>query len=181
MQRKNSGPKITGIVLSVLIALTCLCCPAVAFQFQVNLVQEGGLFSYNIENLETIDSNWFVSSFTILIGAPATVTGIPEGWQVDTDGISYVSWWNTDEELPYPHDIAPGASLSGFEINSAATTAEENIATLTTWDHALDSEGPSGQQPVIVPYVVPEPATAAGLSISLLCCLAIYRKRTKRM
>jgi hypothetical protein len=98
-------------------------------------------WSYTLFNDEPAESPQFIKFFQLDVGAPFTVTGTPAGWGFDTDGSSYVLWFNTDEQLPYPNDVAPGASLGGFEIESAAPDSVSSPFGLVAWDHDTDQAG----------------------------------------
>ncbi len=132
-------------------------------------VQTGVDFAYTIFSDEPLSSTYYLSMFSLDVGAPVTVTGSPGGWDYVTDGATYVSWFSTDAELPYPHDVPPGASLSGFRLTSASAAADLLPATLLSWDHEADESGP------IAPLDVLSPTAEAAIPdspTSLLACIA---------
>ena len=80
----------------------------------------GGVWSYTVFNDQPSGDSSYISSFTLQIAAPISVITAPDGWTFGSDNASYVQWFNIDPSLPYPHDIAPGMSLSGFSVTSTA-------------------------------------------------------------
>jgi hypothetical protein len=124
-------------------------------------------WSYTVFDDEAAGSSNYVGYFTLAVNAPVQVTGTPAGWTSDTDGSTYVLWYNTDTTLPYPHDIAPGSSLGGFAITSTVTTSDTLEYDLDSWDHSQDAPGPGTQGRVLAPSIVsapdPSPLLALGL------------------
>ena len=148
----------------------------------VEAAQTGTDFVYTLFNDEVVGSSNYIALFQILVNAPITVTGTPNGWSFDTDGSTFVSWFNTDTELPYPNDIAPTSSLGGFQISSTTDTSELQPYSVLSWDHTADSSGPSVTGGVIAPSAslaaAPEPCTAALLLLSG-AGLPIIRRRKR--
>jgi hypothetical protein len=103
--------------------------------------QSGTLFQYRLVNDGSPGDGQFINSFMLLVSAPITVTQTPAGWEFETDGIGYVSWYSVDSALPYVHDLQPGASLDGFAISSIVDTAEMQPYSITSWDHPGDAPG----------------------------------------
>jgi hypothetical protein len=129
--------------------------------------QNGSEFSYAIFNDEPVGSPNFLTDFFLEVNAPITVTATPTGWTFDTDGFSFVNWFNTDPALPYPNDVAPGASLSDFAISSSVTGVQDAAYDVLSWDHTQDQQGPTAQGGVISPFgqatAVPEPSSISFL------------------
>lgn len=97
---------------------------------------------YTLTNNEAPGSSLYIATFSLDIAAPITVTGSPPGWIPQTDSSTYVGWYADDSAgAPYPNQIAPGSSLSGFQISSAATLSQSTAFILTSWDHQLDRPG----------------------------------------
>ena len=120
-----------------------------------------GVWSYTVFNDEPTGSPNYVTAFNLNVDAPVTVTGIPAGWDVDTNNTTFVFWFNTDAVLPYPHDIAPGSSLGGFMISSPGSVSDVITATAVSWDHSLDQPGPTSDLlSVLGPASVPEPSSS---------------------
>jgi hypothetical protein len=91
----------------------------------IEVTQAGSEFTYTVFNDEPATSSLYVNAFHLTIGgAPFSVTSTPEGWDYFTDNSTYIDWYNTELELPYPHDVAPDSSLGGFTILSAVATSE---------------------------------------------------------
>lgn len=99
---------------------------------------ESGVWSYMLFNDEPLDSPLFIASFSLDIVAPISVIGVPEGWSVLTDNLTYVLWYATDTLLPYAHHVAPGASLGDFRIQGAIGASESTGFIVTGWNHQTD-------------------------------------------
>lgn len=108
-------------------------------------------WNYSIFNDEPKDSQQFVSAFSLTIAAPVTVTGIPSGWNVTTDNLTFVGWFSEDKAKPYPSHVGPGGSLGGFQIKSTITESESTAYILTSWRHDSDIAG------LVVPDYVATP------------------------
>jgi hypothetical protein len=140
------------------------------------------VWSYTLINNELLDSPNFITSFSLTVDAPIIVTGTPTGWDFSTDDATYVFWYNTDPALPYPHDVAPGASLGGFSISSTATSSELLSYGLSGWDHSLDQPGPTVAGTVLSPSssaTVPEP-NSVYLLLGAMGFLAVKRRHANR-
>lgn len=98
-------------------------------------------WNYALFNDEPPASAQFIAAFSLAVAAPVAVTGTPDGWMVETDNISYVLWHAADYVPPYPHQIAPGRTLAGFQLMSPRTRSEASAAVLTSWNHASDQAG----------------------------------------
>lgn len=135
------------------------------------------LWSYTVFNNEQANSPNFISSFSLTVNAPITVTSTPTGWDASTDNATFVFWFNTDLALPYSHDIAPGASLAGFSLSSTTTSSQLLSYGLSGWDHSADQPGPTTAGSVLAPSAaaVPEPATVPLVGLSVLS-LIIWRR-----
>lgn len=135
---------------------------------------------YTLFNDEPLASPNYVTSFTLAVNAPVTVTGTPTGWDFTTDNATYVQWFNTDTALPYPHDIAPGDSLSGFDLQSTATTSTDSDYELIAWDHIVDAPGPLVNGTISAPstiVVVPEPNVVAMIISGILASVRLLLRR----
>jgi hypothetical protein len=122
------------------------------------------IWSYTLVNAEPANSPNFISSFSLAVDAPITVTGTPAGWDFSTDNTTFVFWFNADPVLPYPNDVAPGTSLGGFSLTSTTMSSDLLSYGLTGWDHSLDEPGPTTAGTVLAPSVsesvsTPEPVT----------------------
>lgn len=124
--------------------------PALKARVQTSLAPN--YWNYTLFNDEPAGSNRFISSFSLSIAAPVTVTGTPSGWAVETDGRSYVLWYADEYLLPYPHHIAPGASLGGFQLMSARTRSEATASLLASWNHASDDADLTVAGYALTPY-----------------------------
>jgi hypothetical protein len=116
--------------------------PVELLKARVAVVVIPGSWTYTIHNNEAPLSQQFIAAFSLDIVAPVTVIGTPEGWEVETDNSSYVLWVATDQQLPYPHHIAPGGSLGGFQIQSSSRMQSESTPyVVTAWNHQSDEAG----------------------------------------
>jgi hypothetical protein len=115
--------------------------PVELLKAHVETALQPGVWAYTLFNDELPASPQYINAFSMDVVAPVTVTGTPAGWQVLTDNISYVAWYTDDLALPYPHHIAPGSSLGGFQIQSARTNSESIGFGITAWNHTTDQAG----------------------------------------
>jgi PEP-CTERM motif len=151
------------------------------FLSNVSVTAGPPVWSYTVVNDEPLGSPDYVYAFTLAVSAPVTVIGTPAGWDDQTDGASFVSWFNTDAALPYPHDIAPGNSLSGFQISSSALYSQSLSFTVSDWDHSLDQPGPTFSDITLAPSTVPPTPVPEPTTLLLFGTAAaglIWRRRT---
>jgi hypothetical protein len=111
--------------------------PITPLQAQVSAVSAGTTWSYTISNNEPASSPQQVSAFSLDIVAPVTVKSTPPGWQALTDGASYVLWYANDN----PNHVRPGASLTGFFIQSPRMGSESTGFALAAWNHQSNQAG----------------------------------------
>ena len=137
-------------------------------------------WSYTLSNDESANSANYITSFNLSVSAPVTVTSTPAGWDYQTDNLTYVYWFNTDPTLPYPNDIAPGASLGGFTIQSAATLSTMHDFGLSGWDHSADAPGPTFQGLVLAPSVAATPAPSALVTVLIGAIPGVMLLRRRR-
>jgi hypothetical protein len=121
--------------------------------------QSGTNFTYTVFNDESSGSPNHISVFHLNVNAPITITGTPPGWDFTTDYATFVGWFNTDIEHPYPDDIPPQGSTI-FTISSNVTTTELVRYTVGSWNHATDFGGPSYRSLILSPsfQAIPEPS-----------------------
>lgn len=122
-------------------------------QARIEVAQAGTNFSYTVFNDELITSRWHVSMWHLELNTPFNVIATPPGWDYITDNASYVDWYSTDAEDPYPHDIAPGASLSGFAVGAVVATSEDLAFAAMSWQQGSTNSGPSALGLVKAPSV----------------------------
>ncbi|CAN7467130.1 hypothetical protein LJR289_003089 [Pseudoduganella sp. LjRoot289] len=109
-------------------------------------------WNYELVNEEAAGSALHIVRFTLRLAAPITVTGIPMGWTMETDSNSYVLWSALQQDRPAPGQIAPGRSLSGFQLMSPHTRSEAAPSAITAWDHGNGRPGPNVEDYAVVPY-----------------------------
>lgn len=109
-------------------------------------------WNYELVNDEPAGSALHIVNFALRLAAPITVTGIPMGWTMETDSISYVLWSALQQDRPTAGQIAPGRSLSGFQLMSPHTRSEAMPSVLAAWDHEHGRPGPSVEDYAVVPY-----------------------------
>ena len=108
----------------------------------IDVSVQNGNWTYSVYNDSAQGSSQQIASFLVCIGAPVTVVGTPAGWNVQTDYASYVLWFNADTAPPFVNDISPGASLTGFVLQSAVGASFAANYEVASWDRGLNQ--PSG-------------------------------------
>jgi len=93
------------------------------------------LYSFTVSNAEPSDNPDFINTLNLQITVPFTVIGTPPGWDMRTDNSTFVLWFATD----HSHEIAPGAALSGFKIQSSSVVPGPIPFSLTAWNHATNA------------------------------------------
>lgn len=109
-------------------------------------------WNYELVNEEAAGSGLDIVGFTLSLAAPITVTGIPLGWTMETDSVSFVRWSVLPQEQGMPGRIGPGRSQSGFQLMSPHTRSEATLGTLNGWDHVANRPGPAVLDYAVVPY-----------------------------
>ncbi|HEX2473198.1 MAG TPA: hypothetical protein VHK01_00545 [Lacipirellulaceae bacterium] len=144
---------------SLILFLSCIGNAKADLFTHVLVSQLGSTFNYTVFNDEPAASTNHVNMFHLTVNAPITVTGIPAGWDFTTDNATFVGWFNTDIDPPYPDDIPPLGSMT-FSITSSVTTTSLNRYTVAAWDHATDGPGPAYRDFIASPSIqaVPEPS-----------------------
>jgi hypothetical protein len=157
--------------VTLLCFLVAVSCGAVAADLSadVTLDQNGFSFEYTVLNAEPIGSNYYLCFFNLQVNAPLVSIDSPDGWGYESDYATYVTWFSEDEELPYPHDVAPGRALNGFLITSAVMETDLLSYSVASWDHLADEGGLLAQDVIIAPSgsVVPDPTVPEPMSIML--------------
>ena len=133
---------VYGLTLNRYVQLPAVTVPAEAtLSARVDVSTSANYWNYKLVNTEASGSNQFIASLALTVFAPVTVTGIPPGWQVDTDNASYVLWTAADYVLPYPNQVAPGAALAGFQLMSPRLGSEATASSIGGWNHSTDDAG----------------------------------------
>lgn len=137
-------------------------------------------WDYTVTNDEPSGNGNWITSFTLTVDAPISVTSSPANWDYTTDGDTFVSWFNTDMNPPFPHDIVPGASLSGFDISSLDAVSQPDVYYLSAWDHLEQVAGPVVSGNVNVPVRIattPEPSSAGLMMIVLVLLFGVFWRK----
>jgi len=117
---KNTWAAILAALLLCMGLITPEGVSAQVLQATATLNQSGQTdWNYTLTNSEPAGSNNWLTDFYLPINAPVTDIQTANGWQIDTDNVSYIQWSNTEPE-PFPNDIAPGLSVPGFSFTSVA-------------------------------------------------------------
>jgi hypothetical protein len=131
-----------GLTLSRYVTVPPVSVPVLpTLRARVAVSTGNAVWNYTIINEETAGSAQHVASYSLQVAAPVTVTGTPPGWRAETDNASYVLWVSDDFAPPYATHIAPGQSLSGFQITSPRPASEAGPYSLVAWNHAIDDAG----------------------------------------
>jgi len=115
--------------------------PVVYLAANVTVVPGPAVWSYTVTNDEAAGSPQFINAFSLDVAAPVSVVGTPPGWSVITDNASVVLWYSSDTAAPYPHQIAPGQSLSGFQLQGTSPASESTGFALTAWNQTTNTAG----------------------------------------
>ena len=142
---------------------------------------DSGVWNYTLTNSEPISGSSWLTDFFLPINAPITNVQTAKGWEINTDYANYIQWSNTEPE-PFPNDIAPSESVSGFSFTSVSTGTPVQFV-LSSWDHPSDAAGPTLKGTILAPdasSAVPEPSTITTFSIGALSLLLFaVRRRLK--
>ena len=134
-------------------------------------------WSYTLFNQEASTSTFFVGTFTLAVDAPVTVTGSPVGWTADTDGLTSVTW---DADPSGAYDIAPGGSLSGFQISSPNATSTTQDDTIVAFDHSGNASARQATGGILSPSLAPVPEPSPLLVFGLGSFVLLGRLRRAR-
>ncbi len=132
-----------------------------ALNAQVAAVQNGTNFSYTVYNNEASGSTLLVDTFHLTTRAPFAVASTPQGWSFETDNTTYIEWFSTNSSQPFTSDIAPGASLGGFALQTADPSADKLAGALVSWDTSTNGCGPAAQLAILSPSVTNVAPTVA--------------------
>ena len=150
----------------------------------VDVNVSSSIWSYTLFDDEPLGNANYINSFSLAIAAPISNISAPDGWAYSSDNSSYVFWYNADPSLPLPHDVAPGASLGGFSIESASAVSQPSDFVIQAWDHTANMPGLVNASTVLAPASpVPEASTVVSLGVGLLVLSGIAliaRKRARK-
>lgn len=136
------------------------------------------IWSYSISNNAPADSGDYVYGFELAIQATITTVKAPEGWNYQTDQYSYVYWFSNSTAAPYPDDLPPGASLSGFILSANALSGASESAILS-WNHFTDDLGAVSYAAVDAPMGEAAPEPVSGVLFICGIGLTFWRTRAR--
>ena len=152
--KKVEPMRTTTVLLGLLaLAVSLVANNSTAVQAHVVLTQSGTNYAYSLFNDEAAGSQSYLNTFYLSVNAPISAISSPPGWSFSTDHFTYVNWFSTDGVMPYPNDIAPGTSASGFAIQSPIQGSESFDCVISSWDHSLTNSGPANASLVSAPSV----------------------------
>ena len=129
---------VSGFALNQIVTVPGPPSPAITLlKVEVSVVVSGNTWNYTLKNSEPSSSTQYVSCISIDLAAPATVSGTPAGWSVDTDNATYVLWVTANPA----NQIAPGASLGGFQLTSSSGSSVATKAVINSWDQSTGAAG----------------------------------------
>lgn len=122
--------------------------PAISLRSHVGVALGTATWAYIVFNDEPGGSALDIVAFHLDVVAPVGLITSPPGWNVETDNLTYVGWITADDSVPR---IKPGASLSGFAIQSATARSESTPLSLISWNRQTNMAGPVGLDTVLSP------------------------------
>ncbi len=128
-------------LLTLILAILPVCLAGPVLNADIASSNSGSTWSYTLDNNETAGSGNFIRSFTVTLDAFINVITSPAGWDFNSDFLTFITWL-ADDTPPFPFDVAPGASLGGFSIQSPTGVVRMNNAVISSWNHPLDEAGP---------------------------------------
>jgi len=129
---------VSGFALNQIVTVPQPPSPAITLlQADVSVVASGNTWSYTLKNNEPSSSTQYVSCLSMDLSAPASVSATPSGWSVQTDNATYVQWFTTNAA----NQIAPGSSLSGFQLTSTASSSVATKAVINSWNQSSNAAG----------------------------------------
>jgi hypothetical protein len=123
--------------------------PAPTLAAQMTVSVASGKWSYTVRNDSPAASQLKISAFALDLAAPISVVGIPAGWSVQTDNRTYVLW--SAAPGVSTSQIAPGASLAGFQIQSSSSSSEAMPFSVNAWDFSRNIAGPVRADVILTP------------------------------
>lgn len=142
-----------GLALNRYVQIPAVTVPAQPLlKARLKVATSTNYWNYTLSNDEPAGSAQYIATLSLSVFAPVTVTGIPPGWQVETDNSSFVLWTAEDFVLPYPNHVAPGAVLSGFQLMSPRVGSEATGANIGGWNHSTDDAGLIASDYTLTPY-----------------------------
>jgi len=151
--------------LLFVIALCLFAVPrnAEAVQAHVEVAASDTNFTYTIFHDEDPGSALILSAFELQLDAPIQAIQSPPGWTFQTDGANYVSWISTNDTPPFPDDVLPGASLSGFVVQTLVATMDTNACAIASSDLSTTNAGSVFTGSVLAPSA---PTLNPGVALS---------------
>jgi hypothetical protein len=142
----------------------------------------GTIWTYTLFNDEPNNSPNYIAVLALALQTNIFNITAPAGWDHTSDNSTFIQWFNTDNQLPYTNDIAPGASLGGFGFESTTTTSALVRADVGSWDHVNDLPGPPSTD-VMAPVPStegPEPWTFSFVLAGLIVFVCVRSRPSMR-
>ena len=127
--------------LVIAICMFAVARDAHAVQAHVEVAVSGANFTYTIFNDEDPGSSLILSAFELQLEAPIQAIQSPPGWTFETDGANYISWISTNDTPPFPDDLLPGGSLSGFVVQTLVAAMDTNACAIASSDLSTTNAG----------------------------------------
>lgn len=143
----------------------------------VNVDTAGNTWTYVVSYSFEAGLTTSLRSFYLPIEGPVSnirIEGDDHGWTYETDGSTFVRWFNPDP-APSQDDIETGEAMF-FLLDSPFIESKPIKAVFTTWDTSLNLPGNTILAPTVVP--VPEPATCFVASAGMLWLIRKRRRST---
>ena len=144
----NRNPAVAFTISRYINVPAAQAAPVVTLASHVGVALGPANWAYTVFNDEPAGSALDIVAFHLDVVAPIGLITSPPGWNAETDNLTYVAWITTDESVPR---IQPGASLSGFAIQSATARSESTPLSLISWNRQTNSAGPVGLDTVLSP------------------------------
>jgi hypothetical protein len=139
-----------------------------ALHTNISLARSANTWIYTIENLEAVETNLFISAFDFDIDADIENIVTPEGWDIDTDNSTFISWNSFSKGYDNPYHIPPGGSLS-FKFDCLSSGSYQSSYLIGSWNHATDLPSDISIGAILAPKNVAasasEPSTLSFLAL----------------
>jgi hypothetical protein len=119
---------------------------------RISVSVEPSQWTYTAYNDEPASSGLNIAAVSLTVVSPVSVTRTPPGWAVKSDFSTHVLWYVPEVQGNIVGGIAPGQSLSGFQLQSSTMASESTPCVLASWSPKNSAAGK------VFPDVVLSPA-----------------------